>query len=499
MKRSKYRIAGVISGIVMILLAILFLFQTQKVAIKSVVLSTPNNVATQEDINVELDKPSSVYVEYWIKGSSEKFKTISNGKQKNYTAHLLLLQTDTTYEYQIIVHNLFKQKSKVYSFQTREQSPWLVFNWVNNLKPHDASALGDGMVMLCYGRTPGYIAMVDGTGAIRWYWQIDDIGVRAAKFTPRGTILAMLRPPVKDAIDDKPKSHEEIAKETHGPMRRGSIGFAGGTAIAEIDLTGKMLWRMDLDKNKDPELHIIHHDVLMDEQQNIYTLYRPKKIVDMTPYGGNGIDTLGGDGIVKLDTLGNVLKKWSAWDVWDIDNDPQIMKFAYDRFHMNSLTFDKDSNFLVSAALENQVWKINAKTGELMWKFGQNGDFKMDTSSYFAFQHSLNINSEGDLMLFDNSLFRKESRGLSFHLDTTNWTATTHIDAPLPKQKYTSRMGSSYLLPNGNLLQTSAKTGTVMVTSREGKDILWQLDSYYVPYRAEYVPASIWNKYFVKE
>jgi hypothetical protein len=38
--------------------------------------------------------------------------------------------------------------------------------------------------------------MVDGKGSVKWYWQIDDIGVRAATLTPRGTLLAMLRPPV---------------------------------------------------------------------------------------------------------------------------------------------------------------------------------------------------------------------------------------------------------------------------------------------------------------
>ena len=60
-------------------------------------------------------------------------------------------------------------------------------------------------------------------------------------------------------------------------------------------------------------------------------------------------------------------------------------------------------------------------------------------------------------------------------------------------------MGSSYLLPNGNLLQTSAKTGTVLVTSSAGENVHWELNSFYVPYRAEYVPADTWKKFFIKE
>ncbi len=279
-------------------------------------------------------------------------------------------------------------------------------------------------------------------------------------------------------------------------MRRGKVGFAGGTAMAEIDLTGKILWRVDLDKKEDYK--IIHHDIRMDKDHHIHTLYRATLPYDMTDINGTGLDTLGGDGILVMDTTGKELWKWSAWDMWDIKNDPFIDEFAYDRFHMNALNFDKDGNYLVSVAIEDQIWKINSKTGKLMWKFGRGGDFKMDTASYFSFQHAINVNSEGDYMLFDNNLFREESRALSFKLDTINMTATTIINAPLPTEKYTSRMGNAYLLENGNLLQTSSKTGSVLITDREG-NILWELVSHYVPYRAEYVPADLWNNYFTKE
>ena len=117
------------------------------------------------------------------------------------------------------------------------------FNWVNNGGPFNKEAFGDGLLMICYARMPGFIAMVDVDGKVKWHWQVDDIGVRAATLTPQGTVLAMLRPPNKDVIDDQPKEHRKILEEIQKPMRRGKIGFAGGTAMAEIDLTGKTLWR----------------------------------------------------------------------------------------------------------------------------------------------------------------------------------------------------------------------------------------------------------------
>ena len=470
----------------------------QHTAIKSIELVSPHNYAFQEDVNITLDKPASVYVRYWKKGSPETFRTVNSGKALHHTAHLLLLETDATYEYQIIIDRVIDLSSKVLSFQTRKQSPWLDFNWVKEERPHDASALADGLVMLCYARTPGYIALVDGKGKVRWYWQVDDIGVRAATLTPRGTILAMLRPPKKDEIDDQPKEQQDILNEIQKPMRRGKMGFIGGTAMVEIDLTGKELWRVDLDKLPGNELASIHHDIRMDENHHIHTLYRATKPYDMAAIGGTGLDTLVGDGIVVMDTTGKELWKWSAWEVWDINHDPYLDRFAYDRFHMNALNFDTDGNYLVSVSIEDQIWKVDAKTGRLLWKLGRNGDFMMDTTAYFSFQHSVHINPEGDIMLFDNSLRRKESRALSFSLDTVTMTASTHINAALPPDKYTSRMGSAYVLPNGNLLQTSSKTGSVLVTDQAGK-VLWELTSYFVPYRAEYVPPTLWDAYFVKE
>ncbi len=493
-KKNKLILSGTV--ILIIIAAILLWNFTHNVTIKKIELTSPNNYAFQELVDIELNKPADVFINYWEKGSSEKFKTTTSKKDVHHSINLLLLKTNTTYEYQIVINRFLNSKSKIFSFHTREQSPWLKFNWVKKDLPHNAKAFGDGLIMLCYARTPGYIAMVNSKGDICWYWQIDDIGVRAATITPQGTILAMLRPPKKDIIDDKPKEHRKILEEIQKPMRRGKIGFAGGTGLVEIDLTGKTLWRLDLDKKEDYK--IIHHDIRMDKNHHIHTLFRSMLPYDMTNITGKGLDTLGGDGIMVIDTTGKELWRWSAWDSWNIEADTFIDRFTYDRFHMNALNFDTDSNYLVSVAIEDQIWKINSKTGKLMWKLGRNGDFKMDSTSYFSFQHAVHINSEGDIMLFDNNLYIERSRALSFKIDTTSMTATTVINAPLPTSKYTSRMGNAYLLKNGNLLQVSSKTGSVMITNRVGK-ILWELDSPFVPYRAEYVPADIWNKYFIKK
>lgn len=490
-----------LSVVVVMVAALVFAFWwylSKSVSIDSIELSTPNNMAMNEAVKVVLNTEEQVYVRYWKEGSGKKWRTPSMPKQKEHDIRLLLLDTDATYHFQVVVDKIFDISSKEMTFHTRKQSPWLEHNWIKADQPHDASALDSGLVMLCNARLPGYIAMVDGHGAIRWYWQIDDIGVRSATLTPRGTLLAMLRPPMKDVIDDTPKPEADSLREMEKPIRRGALGFAGGTSVAEIDLTGKILWRINMDTVDGGRHKIIHHDVRMDKQGNIVLLTRNQKVFDMTRVGGNGIDTLGGDGILVIDQTGKKVWEWDVWEKWDMEHDTLLKSFAYDRFHMNALNFDSDSNYLVSVAIEDQIWKVNKQTGDIMWKLGKNGDFKMDTALYFSFQHSVHINPQGELMLFDNSLWKKQSGAVSFNLDTVSWTATARIKAMLPPSKYTSRMGSAYVLPNNLLLQCSSKTGAVMVTDRQGK-ILWELNCYFVPYRAEYIPASLWEPYFSRE
>src|SRR5690349_8306216 len=147
------------------------IYLNNSVSIKSIQLSSPDNYAMNEEVSVELNKEQSIFIEYWKEGSSEKFKTQKTGKAFKHLIKLLLLEPDVTYNYQVIINGVVDISSKELSFHTRKQSPWLIHNWVKEENPHDEKSLGNGLVMLCNARLPGYIAMVDGKGSIRWYWQ----------------------------------------------------------------------------------------------------------------------------------------------------------------------------------------------------------------------------------------------------------------------------------------------------------------------------------------
>lgn len=485
----------VIGALVIAVLYACYYFYSQYVQLVNIQLSSPDNSAIKEDIHVKLNRPAAAYVEYWS-ANGEHYYTPVKGEKKDHIFNLLMLDADTDYHYRIVLDRLIPVKSKVMRFKTRKQSPWMVHDWIKEEHPHDPRAMGDGLTMLCYREFPGYIAMVDGKGAIKWYWQDEKMGVRIASLTPRGTILALLAPVGKDEFY-KPEPNKAFVKSGMGySLRTGKMGYMGGTELAEIDLTGRVRWRLNVDKLG----LIVHHDLRMDKANHIVAVVRDYILPEKQT--GKPIDTLWGDGIVVMDTTGKVLKKWSTWDHWDLAKDRRLDSLKHDRFHINTISFDKDSNYLVSSPIENQVWKINAQTGKTMWRLGQGGDFQLDASDFFYFQHAPHINKDGDLMLFDNGDFsprdsstaNKKSRALSFSLDEKRKTASKKLDVPLPGKQYTARMGSAYLLPNGNVLQTSSKTGSVLISDKQGK-VLWELNTYFIPYRAEYVPAKFWQDY----
>ena len=238
-------------------------------------LTSPNNLPLDENIHVRLNKAADVYVEYWKEGDGQVHQTVVSKSSLNHNFHLLTLEPNSSYKFRVVIDRAIPIKSSEQSFKTRPQSPWMIHDWIKADHPHDEKALGNGLVLLCYRGYPGYMAMVDGKGTIRWYWQDDKLGVRLASLTPRGTILALLAPASKDEFN-KPNQPSKKSTNASYYLRSGRIGFVGGTVLVEIDLTGKEIARIDLDKKG----IIMHHDVQMDKQNNIVGIVRDFRIDD---------------------------------------------------------------------------------------------------------------------------------------------------------------------------------------------------------------------------
>src|SRR5207245_11514768 len=75
-----------------------------------------------------------------------------------------------------------------------------------------------------------------------------------------------------------------------------------------------------------------------------------------------------------------------------------------DYFHLNSLDLDADGNLLVSARNTSTIYKIDRKSGKVLWRLGgMKSDFAVEPAASFGFQHDVRRRPDGTITIFDNN------------------------------------------------------------------------------------------------
>ncbi len=135
---------------------------------------------------------------------------------------------------------------------------------------------------------------------------------------------------------------------------------------------------------------------------------------------------------------------------------PRNPDHTYDYFHINTIEVDRDGNFLVSARNTHTIYKINRKTGAVMWRLGgKRSDFELGKGVRFGWQHDVRRQADGTLTMFDNEAapkLRKQSRGLVLRVDERHKTATVvHSFVHTPRLVAVDQ-GNMQKLSNGHYL-----------------------------------------------
>lgn len=196
-----------------------------------------------------------------------------------------------------------------------------------------------------------------------------------------------------------------------------------------------------------------------------------------------------------IDNTGYLLWKWSVFDVLDPLADAKIMDYKQDWGHANSISYADDNNYLVSFRDFNQIWKVDSKSGAIIWRLGENGDFEMKPMDLTIKQHTAHLNYNGELMVFDNgNSERGNSRIMSYKMDEESMIAESNINFMLDKSMTTFRMGSGYMIDEDHVLVCSPKKRLgLAIYDVEGK-MLWKVNGSYDSYRAIYIdPSEIEN------
>jgi hypothetical protein len=169
---------------------------------------------------------------------------------------------------------------------------------------------------------------------------------------------------------------------------------------------------------------------------------------------------------------GRVLLEWHS-----LDHIPPWESYApveanWDFFHINSVDVDQDGGLLVSARSTHTIYKIDRRSGAIVWRLGgKSSDFSMGPGSSFAWQHDARRQPDGTLTVLDNGAtpaVESLSRGLILDVDERAMTASLLHQYTHPGVLAGSQ-GSVQLLANGNVFVGWGEVPRVSEFDRSGR------------------------------
>ena len=432
-------------------------------AVREIRIGKHNNNALQIQIDALTGDSAVTFVRYWPDSAGESHAMVSPETARGISHSMVLLNIvpSTKYSFQVVSASAEGEKrTKVYPFTAPDLPMWLKnqFKYTCDSLALVPKVFQEGYMLLNKRETPGIAYIVDFKGNIRWYHMVDNTGFKVTHFTKDQTIVGIL------GKNDEPTSY--------------------GSEILEINLAGDTLTY--LKKGTGDLKYSIHHEILKNEKGQFITLYVDQRIMDLRSVGGGEKDTVNGDGILILDHQGNKVWQWSVFDVVDPLKDPRLLKTRRDWMHANSLNLDRDGNFILSFYNNGQIWKLDAHTGKVLWKFGKGGTFAMPPDCNFSQAHAAHINAQGNLMFFNNGVEQRRSEAYAIRLDQQRQTATTDLHIQLPPEIFNDRMGSAYLITDSTVLCCSSKRKMTVLANRKGV-LLWDMETAIPPYRVEFL------------
>ena len=236
-------------------------------------------------------------------------------------------------------------------------------------------------------------------------------------------------------------------------------------------------------------LYTDNHELLItgsgaDERVHLFGYDR--RSADLSAVGGPDAAEVAGHSVLRLLPDGSSEFAWSGWDHLGVEDwieppapDP-ASPVAQDFDHPNSLAFDRDGNYIVSWRNIGEVTKIDAGTGDVLWRLGgahNQFSFVDDPLQGFSAQHYARILPDGHLLLYDNGTRHQpqETRVVEYALDLAAHTATLVWEFRHEPAIYTPYVGAVQRLVSGNTAIGYGGVGHVTEVTPDGS-VVWEAD-----------------------
>jgi arylsulfate sulfotransferase len=264
----------------------------------------------------------------------------------------------------------------------------------------------------------------------------------------------------------------------------GTVMMLGGNAVGvvsgyntlrQVDLAGDTLRETNINA-VNAKLVAMHQPKILDFDHEAKLLPNGDTVViASTPktvnYKGKATKFIG-DLVIVLDQNFQPVWVWNSFRWLSTNRVGTDHPTPTDWLHANSVSWSpEDADLVVSLRAQDWAIKIDyangAGNGHIVWKLGPSGNFKPianNSHPWFTHQHDVRYINDTTLLVFDDGNTRQatfpnaHSRGQEWILNEQNMTATLVVNADMGD--YSDFLGSSELLPNGNLAFTSGGLST---------------------------------------
>jgi len=237
------------------------------------------------------------------------------------------------------------------------------------------------------------------------------------------------------------------------------------------------------------------HEIRVLPDGTAMALCNDTRVEDLSPYGGSDTAQVTWTVVQRLSTDGMLEWEWNTADHFELTDGPSD-NFegveALNMTHGNAIAFDTNGNYLFSFRNLNEITKVDAATGAVIWRFGGRRNqfaFLDDAKGSFERQHGLRLVDPGVVQFLDNSN-EAPSRLVRYAIDEQLLTARlawNFIDAA---DTHTLVGGSTQVYADGGALVSFGREGRVVEVDEFGQK-RWELtgiDGAYV-FRAERIPS----------
>lgn len=431
------------------------------------VMSDPDN-ALRYPVSVATTGNCKVSLTYWETRNPGKQRTTADVNTSASVADLMIMfvKADTDYEFAVNINGT--RQEGAYQFHTSTMPSGVP---VYNVTVENEGAPTDGYLLQWQATKPGFVTFCDMDGKVVWYEEFDQ-AIRMAHYNVEQRKLCVL------------------------------TGFRDGVNSKNFQRLCDKIITMDLEGNRqidwvasEENVPYPHHDIKFTPSGDLIMVSNFIQKFDLTEFD-LGTDTdVWGDGFTVITSDGQVTRTWDNFgeitplnlgETFSANGVTMKKGVANDFLHANSVNWDSNGDYYMTFNRINQLWKIDGRTGKVLYRVGPGGNVALDESGYASGLHAAEPIAPDKVLCYDNGSNRGYSRAVIYEVDPEAMTARVTMSVPIPKEFSSTDRSNVEIVCNGQMLMFGNTLGRANVFTDMSGNILKVITRSGISYRSYY-------------